>query len=380
MTLDYDMGATIIAALLIARWCEAKARGNAGRAVRELAQLGATRARLLDPDDADAPERLVAVEELRRGDLFLVRPGDKVPVDGIVIEGSSALDESMLTGESLPVEKRAGALVTGATLNLDGVLRVRATAVGADTALAQLVTLVERAQASKPEIQRLADEIARFFVPAVLVLAALTVLAWIVTGSGEHGMAASMHLEHGIDAAISVLIIACPCALGLATPVALLVATGRGAIFGLLIRSAEMLERSQELDTIVFDKTGTLTTGELSLVDTGRLTARIPTACSRSPPPQRPARSIRLRSRCLQPRAIAVSSWRRRRSSARRRAVACAPRSMAPACGSGARPRRMPTRGLGTRSSRRSPPSSPRPPSSWRWCSTHGRRGVARLS
>jgi copper-transporting P-type ATPase V len=268
MTLDYDMGATIIAALLIARWCEAKARGSAGRALRELAQLGATRARLLDPDAPDAPERLVAVEQLRRGDLFLVRPGDKVPVDGIVIDGSSTLDESMLTGESLPVEKRSGTLVTGATLNIDGVLRVRATAVGADTALAQLVALVERAQASKPQIQRLADEVARFFVPAVLVLAALTVLAWIITGAGEHGIAASMHLEHGIDAAISVLIIACPCALGLATPVALLVGTGRGASLGLLIRSAEILERSQELDTIVFDKTGTVTTGELSLLDT----------------------------------------------------------------------------------------------------------------
>jgi cation-transporting ATPase V len=267
MTLDYDMGATIIAALLIARWCEAKARASAGRAVRELAQLGATRARLLDPEHPEQPERLVAVEQLCRGDLFLVRPGDKVPVDGIVIDGSSAVDESMLTGESLPVEKHTGAMLTGATVNIDGALRVRATAVGADTALAQLVALVERAQASKPQIQRLADEIARFFVPAVLVLAALTVLGWIITGSSEHGIAASMHLERGIDAAISVLIIACPCALGLATPVALLVGSGRGASLGLLIRGAEILERSQHLDTIVFDKTGTVTTGELSLAD-----------------------------------------------------------------------------------------------------------------
>jgi cation-transporting ATPase V len=268
MTLDYDMSATIIAALLIARWCEARARTSAGRAVRELAQLGATRARLLDPDDLGAPECLVAVEELRRGELFLVRPGDKVPVDGIVLDGASAVDESMLTGESLPVEKSTGALLTGATLNVDGVLRARATAVGADTALAQLVALVERAQASKPQIQRLADRIARFFVPTVLALAALTVLAWIITGQAEHGMAASLHLERGIDAAISVLIVACPCALGLATPVALLVGTGRGASLGLLIRGAEILERSQELDTIVFDKTGTVTTGELSVRET----------------------------------------------------------------------------------------------------------------
>ncbi len=268
MTLDYDMGATIIAALLIARWCEAKARASAGRAVRELAQLGATRARVLDADDPSAPERLVAVEDVRLGDLFLVRPGDKIPVDGVVIDGSSAVDESMLTGESLPVEKSAGAPLTGATLNIDGVLHASATAVGANTALAQLVALVERAQASKPQIQRLADEIARFFVPTVLVLAALTVLGWVLTGSSEHGTIASMHVEHGIDAAISVLIIACPCALGLATPVALLVGSGRGARLGLLIRGAEILERSQELDTIVFDKTGTLTSGQLAVSDT----------------------------------------------------------------------------------------------------------------
>jgi cation-transporting ATPase V len=267
MALDYDMGATIIAALLIARWCEAKARSSSGRAVRELAQLGATQARLVDPDDPDAPERVVGVEEVRRGDVFRVRPGDSVPVDGIVIAGASAVDESMLTGESLPVEKQAGALLTGATLNVDGVLLARASAVGADTALSQLVALVERAQASKPKIQRLADEIARVFVPVVLVLAALTALAWVITGDGLVGMFASMHLQRGMDATIAVLIVACPCALGLATPVAILVGTGRGARLGLLIRSAEVLERSQHLDTIVLDKTGTVTTGELSLAD-----------------------------------------------------------------------------------------------------------------
>jgi cation-transporting ATPase V len=267
MPLCYDMGAIIIAALLIARWCEAKARSSSGRAVRELAQLGATQARLLDPEDPSAPERLVPVEDVRRGDVFRVRPGDSIPVDGIVIAGASAVDESMLTGESLPVEKDVGALVTGATLNVDGVLQARATAVGAETALSQLVALVERAQASKPQIQRLADEIARVFVPAVIVLAALTALVWVLTGAGLQGMFASMHLQRGIDAAIAVLIVACPCALGLATPVAILVGTGRGARLGLLIRSAEVLERSQHLDTIVLDKTGTVTTGELSVAD-----------------------------------------------------------------------------------------------------------------
>ncbi len=157
MPLCYDMGAIIIAALLIARWCEARARRSSGRAVRELAQLGATQARVLDPSDPLAPERLVPIENVRRGDVFRVRPGDKVPVNGIVTSGASAVDESMLTGESLPVEKQAGALVTGGTLNVDGVLEARATAVGADTALSHLVALVERAQASKPRIQRLAD-------------------------------------------------------------------------------------------------------------------------------------------------------------------------------------------------------------------------------
>jgi copper-transporting P-type ATPase V len=267
MPLCYDMGAIIVAALLIARWCEAKARSSSGRAVRELAQLGATQARLLDPEDPSLPERVVPVEQVRRGDLFRVRPGDSIPVDGIVIAGASAVDESMLTGESLPVEKDVGALLTGATLNVDGVLQARATAVGADTALSQLVALVERAQASKPKIQRLADQIASVFVPVVLVLAALTALVWVLTGGGLQGMFASMHLQRGIDATIAVLIVACPCALGLATPVAILVGTGRGAQLGLLIRSAEILERSQDLDTIVLDKTGTVTTGELSLAD-----------------------------------------------------------------------------------------------------------------
>jgi len=267
MSLDYDMGAVIIAALLIARWCEAKARSRAARAVRELVRLGATQARLVDVEDQHSPERLVAVEEVRRGDVFLVRPGDIVPVDGIVIDGTSAVDESMLTGESLPVEKQAGALITAATVNVNGVLWARATAVGADTALSRLVDLVERAQASKPQIQRLADRIAVVFVPVVVVLAGATALVWILTGQGDHGMFASMHLERGIDATIAVLIVACPCALGLATPVAILAGTGRGASLGLLIRGAEILERSQDLDTIVLDKTGTITTGRLSVAE-----------------------------------------------------------------------------------------------------------------
>jgi cation-transporting ATPase V/Cu+-exporting ATPase len=255
--LHYDIPAVIIAFLCVGRWCEATARNRAGRAVRELTRLGAQQARLLDPADPAAAERLVPVEAVRRGDLFLVRPGDKVPVDGIVVSGSSAVDESMLTGESLPVEKSKGATLTGATVNVDGVLRASATAVGADTALAKLVELVERAQASQPQIQRLADRIARVFVPAVLALASATALAWVLAGQSERGL----------FAAVAVLVVACPCALGLATPVAILVGTGRGASLGLLIRGAEILERSQEIDTIVLDKTGTITSGELSLGD-----------------------------------------------------------------------------------------------------------------
>ncbi len=265
MPLDYDMGAIIIAALLIARWCEAKARASSGRAVRELAHLGATQARLLEDEDPDGAERLVPVEQLRRGDLFRVRPGDRVPVDGIVVAGASAVDESMLTGEALPVEKAPGSLLTGATVNVDGMLQARATAVGADTALSQLIVLVERAQASKPKIQRLADEVARVFVPVVLGLSLLTLLGWLLTGQSLVGMFAQMHLERGMDATIAVLIVACPCALGLATPVAILVGTGRGAQLGVFVKSAEVLERSQQLDTIVLDKTGTVTTGELSV-------------------------------------------------------------------------------------------------------------------
>ncbi|MGO8906451.1 MAG: heavy metal translocating P-type ATPase [Solirubrobacteraceae bacterium] len=255
--LHYDMSAAIITFLLIGRWCEASAKGKAGRAVRELAMLGASQARLVDEQDPTAPERLVPVEEVRRGDVFQVRPGDKIPVDAIVLSGDSTVDESMLTGESLPVEKHPGSLVVGATLNVDGAFRGRATAVGADSALAHLVALVERAQASKPQIQRLADRIAGVFVPSVLILAALTAVGWALAGQSERGFLAG----------VAVLIVACPCALGLATPVAILVSSGRGASLGMLIKGADILEHSNHIDTIVLDKTGTITTGEASVAE-----------------------------------------------------------------------------------------------------------------
>jgi cation-transporting ATPase V len=190
------------------------------------------------------------------GALVRVRPGERIPVDGVVIDGRSSVDESMLTGESLPVEKSIGAPVTGATVNLAGALTVRVTAVGPDTALAQIVHLVRSAQETKAPIQRLADRIPGIFVPIVLVLAALTFLGWWALAGNATG---------GVVAAVAVLIIACPCAMGLATPTAIMVGTGRGAALGVLIKGGDVFEASRRVDTVVFDKTGTLTQGNMKL-------------------------------------------------------------------------------------------------------------------
>jgi cation-transporting ATPase V len=252
----YDMVGLIIAFVLVGRWAEATAKRRAGHALRALASLGATQARLVDPANP-ADERFVPVEEVQPGDVFAVRPGDRIPVDGVVVWGVSATDESMLTGESIPIDKEPGAPLIGATVNVGGTLRARATAVGADTAFARLVALVERAQSGKPNIQRLADRAAGVFVPIVVSLAAATFAGWALTG----------HPARGVLAAVAVLIVACPCALGLATPIAVLVGTGRGAHLGVLVKGGEVLERSRETDTIVFDKTGTLTTGRMTVLD-----------------------------------------------------------------------------------------------------------------
>ncbi len=201
---------------------------------------------------------MVPVEQVRVGDHLRVRPGEKLPVDGEVVDGASAVDESMLTGESVPVDKHPGDKVAGATINAQGVLTVRATAVGSDTALAQIVRLVEEAQGTKAPVQRLADQISGIFVPIVLVLAAATLAGWWVVGGDA---------TKGLVAAVAVLIIACPCALGLATPTAIMVGTGRGAAMGVLIKGGEVLERSKQIDTVVFDKTGTLTKGQMALTD-----------------------------------------------------------------------------------------------------------------
>jgi cation-transporting ATPase V/Cu+-exporting ATPase len=254
MELYFETAILLIAFLTLGRWFEARARGRAGQAIRALLELGAKQARLV----RDGAEVLVPVEAVAVGDLVRVRPGEKIPVDGEVVEGASAIDQSMLTGESVPVEKAVNDRVAGATLNASGVLTVRATAVGADTALAQIVRLVEQAQAGKGQVQRLADRISAVFVPVVIAVAALTFTGWWLLAADP---------IKGLTAAVAVLIIACPCALGLATPTAIMVGTGRGAELGILIKSVEVLERTRRITTVVFDKTGTLTQGRMALTD-----------------------------------------------------------------------------------------------------------------
>jgi Cu+-exporting ATPase len=248
----FEVVGVVITFLLAGRTFEARAKRRAGAALRALIALGAKDASLLD---ADGRERRVPLSQLRVGDQFVVRPGEKVATDGEVVEGSSAIDMSLLTGESVPVEVAPGDAVTGATVNAGGRIVVRATRVGADTALARIGDLVTRAQSGKAPVQRLADRVAAIFVPVVIAIAVATLGFWI--GAGETGVA--------FAAAVSVLIIACPCALGLATPTALLVGTGRGAQLGLLIKGPEILESTRLVDTIVLDKTGTVTEGRMSL-------------------------------------------------------------------------------------------------------------------
>lgn len=254
MELYFEAVVFIIAFLSLGRFFEARAKSRAGQAIRSLLELGAKEARVI----RDGAEVMVPVDQVVVGDLVRVRPGEKVPVDGEVTDGASAVDESMLTGESIPVEKTVGDRVVGAAINASGVLTVRATAVGGETALAQIVRLVEDAQAGKSGMQRLADQISAIFVPAVMAIAAVTFITWLVV-TGD--------VARAIAVAVSVLIIACPCALGLATPMAIMVGTGRGAQLGILIRSLEVLERVRDVTTVMFDKTGTLTRGQMSVVD-----------------------------------------------------------------------------------------------------------------
>jgi len=250
----FEVGSTLVAFVLIGRWLEARARHRAGSALRALAELGAKSARVVD---ADGVESLVPIADVRVGDRFVVRPGEKVATDGVVTDGTSAVDASLLTGESRPVEVGPGDAVVGATVNAGGRLIVRATRIGADTALAQMARLVREAQSGKAPVQRLADRVSSVFVPTVGILSVLTFVAWLVSGSA---------LTTAFTAGVAVLIVACPCALGLATPTALLVGTGRGAQLGILIRGPQVLESTRRVDTVVLDKTGTVTTGELTVV------------------------------------------------------------------------------------------------------------------
>jgi Cu+-exporting ATPase len=251
----YLEAAGVVTTLILAgRYFETRAKRRAGAALHALMALGAKDATILN---ADGTERLVPIEQLQAGDRFVVRPGERIATDGTVTDGHSAVDESLLTGESVPVEKGPGDTVVGASINAGGRLVVEATRVGSDTALAQIARLMEDAQTGKAPVQRLADRISGIFVPIVLVLAVATLGFWLGDGSS---------VAYAFSAAVAVLIIACPCALGLATPTALLVGTGRGAQLGLLIKGPEVLESTRRVDTIVLDKTGTVTTGQMRLV------------------------------------------------------------------------------------------------------------------
>ena len=250
----FEVTSVVTTLILLGRWLESRARRRSGAALRALLELGAKEARVL----RDGVEVAVPIEALAVGDLFVVRPGEKIATDGIVVEGSSAVDQSMLTGEPVPVDVGPGNEVAGATVNAHGRLVVRATQVGAETALAQIARLVAEAQAGKAPIQRLVDRVSGVFVPIVIALSLATLAGWLVFDG---------NVADAFTAAVAVLIIACPCALGLATPTALMVGTGRGAQLGILIKGPEVLEQTKRVTTIVLDKTGTVTEGRMQLVD-----------------------------------------------------------------------------------------------------------------
>ena len=250
----FDSAAIIIGLILFGRWLEARAKGQAAGAVKALMKLRPDTARVL----REGGEREIPIDQVIVGDLVRVRPGDRVPVDGLIIDGASAVDESMLTGESMPVEKARGDQAIGGTMNSSGTFVIRAQRVGRDTTLAQIVTLVEQAQGSKAPIQRVADRVTGWFVPAVIVIASLTFAGWMLLGPEPR-------LTYALTSAIAVLIIACPCAMGLATPTAIMVGTGKGAENGILIRDGAALEHAQRITAVVLDKTGTITRGAPSV-------------------------------------------------------------------------------------------------------------------
>ena len=254
----FEGACMIVVFLLTGRYLEARARYRAGDALRSLLRMGAKEATLVtvDPETGERTEKVVPASSLQVGDLFAVRPGEKVATDGIIVEGSSALDTSLLTGESVPVDAAPGDAVTGATVNTWGSLLVRATRVGSDTTLAQIGRMVAEAQAGKAPVQRLADQISGVFVPIVILVSLLTLVGWLLAGGS---------VQAAFTAAVAVLVVACPCALGLATPTAILVGSGRASQLGILIKNAEILEQTRSIDTMLLDKTGTVTTGVMSL-------------------------------------------------------------------------------------------------------------------
>ncbi len=250
----FELATAFTTFILLGRYLEARAKGRSGEAIRKLLELGAKDARLL----REGEELLVPVADLQVGDLFVVRPGEKIATDGVVVEGESAVDQSMLTGESVPEEVAVESEVAGATINTYGRLVVRATRVGTDTALAQIARLVAQAQSGKAPVQRLADRVSSVFVPVVILVAIATFVGWVASGATA---------SKAFTAGVAVLIIACPCALGLATPMALMVGTGRGAQLGILINGPEVLEQTRRIGTIVLDKTGTVTEGKMELAE-----------------------------------------------------------------------------------------------------------------
>lgn len=254
MDLYFETGAIITALILLGRYFEAKSRGQASEAIEKLLQLGAKTARVI----RDEREQEIPVEQVRVGDILLIKPGEKIPVDGKVTKGASRVDESMLTGESMPMSKKQDDDVFGATINVSGAFYMKATKVGSDTALAQIVKMVAEAQVKKAPIQKVVDKVSGIFVPIVLVIAVLTAVAWyLVTGD----------ITRSIIPAVAVLVIACPCSLGLATPTAIMVGTGIGAKKGILIKNGEALEKGKHIDVVMFDKTGTLTEGKPKVTD-----------------------------------------------------------------------------------------------------------------
>ncbi|GAB6149724.1 heavy metal translocating P-type ATPase [Clostridium novyi] len=254
MDLYFESAATIITLISLGKYLEAKSKGKTSEAIKKLIGLSPKTALILQ----NGEEVIIPIEEVEKGDIIIVKPGERIPVDGVLIEGNSSIDESMLTGESIPVEKKVNDKVYGATINKNGYFKFKATKVGKDTALSQIIELVEKAQGSKAPIARLADTISSYFVPTVIIIAIVSSLSWYFSGKG---------LIFSLTIFISVLVIACPCALGLATPTAIMVSSGKGAENGVLIKSGEALETAHKINTIIFDKTGTITEGKPEVTD-----------------------------------------------------------------------------------------------------------------